>query len=109
MRPELPLLLLAVAALAVHLLQDIVSRRVHAVPLPRVTQAVPRGDWPANPGTGRHRRGAPEPDAWLACHTTSCAHLTTAHTRTPAGLVCDECGTPNQGVPVHNDTIEEEL
>ncbi|MFI5809288.1 hypothetical protein [Streptomyces sp. NPDC051561] len=42
--------------------------------------------------------GSPEVvEVWLACHTTTCAHLSTRHDRTPAGLVCRACGTPNGG------------
>ncbi|WP_405710006.1 hypothetical protein OG264_15935 [Streptomyces xanthophaeus] len=62
-----------------------------------------RETWPSNPGPGRHRRSKPAPDRWVACHSLICAHLQTPHTQTPAGLVCDECGTTTPGGPVHQD------
>lgn len=46
------------------------------------------------------RASAPAVEAsveWVACHSLHCAHLTTRHDRTPAGLVCRGCGT-NRGV-----------
>lgn len=98
---ELPLLLLALICLAVHLAQYRATRRLERQEPGRFPPVpLPTTDWLSNPGSGRHRRGAP--DAWAACHTTRCAHLTTRHSRTPAGLVCDECGTPNTGGPMHD-------
>ena len=38
----------------------------------------------------------PRPDAHMACHTTVCAHMSTAHDRTPTGLVCRGCGTTKE-------------
>jgi hypothetical protein len=38
----------------------------------------------------------PRPDAHMACHTTVCAHMSTAHDRTPAGLVCRGCGNTKE-------------
>ena len=33
----------------------------------------------------------PDADAYLPCHTTTCAHLERPHDRTPAGLTCRHC------------------
>ncbi|NUP19033.1 MAG: hypothetical protein HOZ81_23670 [Streptomyces sp.] len=104
---ELPLLLLGVAFLALFLLQFRASRRLERQEpglLPPVE--LPAACWPYDLGHGKHRRPG-EPDAWLPCHSLRCAHLTTRHTRTPAGLVCDECRTPTDGGPMHDDTAEE--
>ncbi|EST22811.1 hypothetical protein [Streptomyces niveus] len=38
-------------------------------------------------------------ELWLACHTTRCAHMTTRHDRTPAGLVCRSCGNVTEVQP----------
>ncbi|MGW2580806.1 hypothetical protein ACWCYZ_05615 [Streptomyces virginiae] len=100
---ELPLLIFGLICLALQLAQYWVSRRVERqepgryppVPLPSV-------DWPYGPGSGRHRLGD-APDAWAACHTTRCAHLTTRHSITPAGLVCDECDHLTPGGPMHEE------
>lgn len=100
---ELPLLLLALVCLAVQLAQYGVRRRLERRPLHRYQVELPATDWPYAPASGRHRLG--DPDAWVACHTPHCAHLTTRHTRTPAGLVCDVCGTTNTGEPM-NDYAE---
>ncbi|WP_030387040.1 hypothetical protein [Streptomyces sp. NRRL S-241] len=100
------LYVLAVAFLLLHVVQHVVSRRLEAVVPPPVVVTVPRhpAAWPALPGPGRHRRSDTAPDAWLPCHNLACAHLTRPHTRTPAGLVCDECGTTNApGGPVHDE------
>lgn len=87
------LLALAVLSLVLHLGQYVVSRSMERrTPLPLASVALPALTWPANAGRGWHRRGGSAPDEWAACHSLACAHLTTAHTRTPAGLVCDECG-----------------
>lgn len=87
------LLALAVIALAVHLGQYAVSRSMERrTPPPLAPVVLPALTWPANAGRGRHRRAGSAPDEWVACHSLACAHLTTAHTRTPAGLACDECG-----------------
>lgn len=40
---------------------------------------------------------APAPAAYLACHTTACAHMSTPHDRTAGGLVCRACGTTREG------------
>ncbi|MFG2993987.1 hypothetical protein ACGFZK_32630 [Streptomyces sp. NPDC048257] len=102
---ELPLLLFALVCLVVHLAQYLVRRRLERQPLHRYPAVVlPATDLLSNPGSGRHRRGGGAPDEWAACHTTRCAHLTTPHTRTPAGLVCDDCGHLIPGGPVHDDT-----
>ncbi|MFD0078190.1 hypothetical protein ACFVIY_37815 [Streptomyces sp. NPDC127166] len=47
--------------------------------------------WPTRPApTARVESVAA---VWRACHTTRCAHMTTRHDETPAGLVCRGCGT----------------
>ncbi|MGP3686494.1 hypothetical protein ACTVZO_17610 [Streptomyces sp. IBSNAI002] len=102
MAPELPLLALGLLCLVVELAQYWVRRQLERQPpyrFPPVT--LPAADWLINPGSGRHRRGG-APDAWAACHTTRCAHLTTPHSRTPAGLECDECGHLIPGGAMHN-------
>lgn len=33
----------------------------------------------------------PDADAYLPCHTTTCAHLERPHDRTPTGLTCRHC------------------
>lgn len=92
------LLTLAAIMLALHLAQYAVSRSVERrTPPPLAPVALPSLTWPANAGRGRHRRAGSAPDEWAACHSLACAHLTTAHTRTPVGLVCDECGHTNTG------------
>lgn len=85
------------------MVQDIASRRLERQSPEPITQAVAHEDWPTNGGTGRHRRSAPAPDLWAACHSLRCAHLQTPHTTTPAGLVCGECGLTIPGGPVHDD------
>ncbi|WKV74253.1 hypothetical protein AW27_026500 [Streptomyces sp. PCS3-D2] len=98
---ELPLLLFAVACLVVQLVQYGVRPPLERRPPHRFPPVeLPAADWPYGPGSGRHRRAAP--DAWAVCHTPHCAHLTTRHTRTPAGLVCDECGDVTPGGPMHD-------
>lgn len=47
--------------------------------------------WPTRPAPTTARTDASA--VWRACHTTRCAHLTTRHDETPAGLVCRGCGT----------------
>ncbi|MFD6874498.1 MULTISPECIES: hypothetical protein [unclassified Streptomyces] len=94
---------LAVVCLIFHGAQYLATRRMEALVPPAVVVEVPRHpSWSAHPGAGRHRRDAGAPDAWLACHNLACAHLTRPHTRTPAGLVCDECGHVIPGEPVHD-------
>lgn len=44
------------------------------------------------------RPAGPAPDAYLACHTTACAHMTMPHDRTPAGLTCRGCRTTKEGL-----------
>ncbi|MER6197990.1 hypothetical protein ABT234_11580 [Streptomyces sp. NPDC001586] len=100
---EAPLLAFALACLALHLAQYLVRRRLERQPLHRFPPVdLPASDRLPTPGSGRHRRGG-HPCEWAACHTTRCAHLTTSHTRTPAGLVCDECGHLIPGGPVHDE------
>ncbi|MFE7096989.1 hypothetical protein [Streptomyces erythrochromogenes] len=101
---ELPLLLLALVCLAVQLAQYGVRRQLERRPPHRYLVELPASDWPYDPGSGRHRLG--DPDAWVACHTPDCAHLTRRHTRTPDGLVCDVCGTTNTGEPMDHDYSE---
>ncbi|MFZ3494584.1 hypothetical protein ACODT5_15395 [Streptomyces sp. 5.8] len=92
------LLALAVISLALHLAQYAVSRSMERRTPPSLAPvALPALTWPANAGHGRHRRAGSAPDEWAACHSLACAHLTTAHTKTPAGLVCDECGHTSTG------------
>lgn len=91
---------LALLVLVFNIAQYIAMHRLEAAPLPRLAVDVPRHPrWPEHPGGGRHRRPTGDPDAWLPCHTLVCAHLTRPHTRTPAGLVCDECGTTTREDP----------
>jgi hypothetical protein len=40
----------------------------------------------------------PAPAAYVPCHTTVCAHMTTEHDRTPAGLTCRGCGTTKEAL-----------
>ncbi|MGW2985426.1 hypothetical protein [Streptomyces goshikiensis] len=103
------LYVLAVVFLLLHAAQYVASRRLEAQVPPPVVVTIPRhpATWPAPPGPGRHRRSGGEPDAWLPCHTLTCAHLTRPHTRTPAGLVCDECGAITQGEPMHVEYPDE--
>jgi hypothetical protein len=35
---------------------------------------------------------APVPAAYVACHTTTCGHLSRPHDHTAAGLTCRTCG-----------------
>ncbi|MFB7171117.1 hypothetical protein ACFCYM_09885 [Streptomyces sp. NPDC056254] len=99
---ELPLLLFALLCLAFHLVQYRASRRLERQQPRRLPPVqLPTSDRLSNPGNGRHRRGG-APDAWAACHTTRCAHLTTPHSRTPAGLECHECGHVISGGPMHD-------
>ncbi|MEV7584424.1 hypothetical protein [Streptomyces erythrochromogenes] len=101
---ELPLLLFALICLAVLRQVYRATRRLERQEPGRFPPVpLPATDW-SNPGSGRHRRNGP--DAWVACHTLRCAHLTTRHTHTPAGLVCDECGTTNTGGPMDDDYTE---
>ncbi|MEU2450085.1 hypothetical protein ABZ605_08500 [Streptomyces sp. NPDC012765] len=106
---ELPLLIFALLYLALYLVQYRASRALERQDpglLPPVE--LPAADWPYDPGHGKHRRADGAPDAWLVCDALACAHLTRPHTRTPAGLVCDECGTTNApGGPVHDDDYSE--
>ncbi|MFB6517469.1 hypothetical protein [Streptomyces sp. NPDC056401] len=105
------LLALAVIVLAVHLGQYAVSRSMERrIPPPLAPVALPALTWPANAGRGRHRRAGAAPDEWAACHSLACAHLTTAHTHTPAGLVCDECGHTSTGEPMdHYEDFADEV
>ncbi|MGW5352238.1 hypothetical protein ACWERV_17215 [Streptomyces sp. NPDC004031] len=57
---------------------------------------------------GREHRRTPAPlpaaprpvaDAYLPCHTARCGHMSTAHDRTEAGLVCRGCGTTREEAP----------
>jgi hypothetical protein len=63
-----------------------------------VTAAVAAGLW-----AGREHHTAPAPTpvgpapaAYVPCHTTTCAHMTTEHDRTAAGLTCRGCGTTRE-------------
>ncbi|MCY0921872.1 MULTISPECIES: hypothetical protein [unclassified Streptomyces] len=106
MTGELALCALAVIWLVFHAVAHLATRRVEAlVPPPLVVEVPQHPSYSAHPGAGRHRRDAGAPDAWLACHALACAHLTRPHTRTPAGLVCDECGTTTPGEPL--TTVDE--
>jgi hypothetical protein len=52
--------------------------------------------WAARVWPARTAPVSARPDdsvVWLRCDTTSCAHMTTRHDRTPAGLVCRGCGS----------------
>lgn len=53
--------------------------------------------WPTRPAPAPVAARVDAAAVWLACHTTRCAHLTTRHDETPAGLVCRGCGTVNGG------------
>jgi hypothetical protein len=39
---------------------------------------------------------SPTPAAYVPCHTTVCAHMSTPHDRTAAGLVCRGCKTTKE-------------
>ncbi|MFD9306103.1 hypothetical protein ACFWCB_26200 [Streptomyces sp. NPDC060048] len=87
------LLALAVLSLALHLGRYAVDRCMERRTPPCLAPvSLPDLMWPTKAGHGRHRRAGAAPDAWAACHSLACAHLTMPHTRTPAGLVCDGCG-----------------
>lgn len=56
----------------------LVSAACRYRPQPRTAPPVPAG---------------PEPDTYVPCHATACAHLERPHDRTTAGLTCRRCGT----------------
>lgn len=54
-------------------------------------------------GREHHAEPAPRPAghapaAYVPCHTTVCAHMSTPHDRTTAGLTCRGCGTTKEAL-----------